>query len=148
MSIWCITCDCRQSEILNNMLPKRGFDDTEVPCPWEEFKSGVEDDVCNSCKSHLRLVKREPVVVEPAAIPEAPVIEHRITDFLDTKTSREELAIALKVLREFKSNENAEEWMFVSFKAWEKLEQLEEYLAFLVEGKPLAADTIAYMKKD
>lgn len=70
----------------------------------------------------------------------------KITDFLKTGTSVESLETALKVIREFKSCESNEEWLFVPFMAWSKLEQLQEYLEHLVEGKPLAADTIAYMQ--
>lgn len=65
-----------------------------------------------------------------------------ITDFLDTALSKEELAAALKVLREFKSKESSDEWLSIEFAAWSKLEQLEEFLAHLVEGAPLAEDTL------
>ncbi len=66
-----------------------------------------------------------------------------IIDFLKTSIDKEELKIALKVLKEFKSNESVEEYMFVSFSNWTKFEQLEEFLEFLVNEKPLKKDTLA-----
>jgi len=71
----------------------------------------------------------------------------KITDFLKTKRSKEELKIALDVLREFKDCESFEEWAGIPFHAWGKLEQLEEFLAHLVNGDPLARDTKAYIKR-
>lgn len=68
-----------------------------------------------------------------------------ITDFLKTKRKKSELKSALAVLREFKECESQEEWLMISFAAWAKLEQLEEFLANLVEGKALEPDTIRYM---
>lgn len=68
-----------------------------------------------------------------------------ITDFLKTQRSKEELTIALDVLREFKQCESELEWAMVMFATWVKLEQLEEFLGHLVEGTPLADDTIEYM---
>ena len=65
-----------------------------------------------------------------------------IIDFLKTSIDKEELKIALKVLKEFKSNESVEEYMFVSFSNWTKFEQLEEFLEFLVNEKPLKKDTL------
>lgn len=70
-----------------------------------------------------------------------------ITDFLKTLRSRAELETALAVLREFKANESEEEWLGIWFSAWVKLEQLQEFLEHLVEGKPLADDTLEYMKQ-
>lgn len=69
----------------------------------------------------------------------------KITDFLKTKRSKEELKVALKVLREFKKCESKEEWFMIPFSAWSKLEQLEEYLDHLVNKKKLREDTIKYM---
>jgi hypothetical protein len=69
-----------------------------------------------------------------------------ITDFLKTTRSKEELRTALNTLREFKECESQEEWLMISFAAWAKLEQLEEFLAHLVNGDALQEDTIAYMK--
>lgn len=66
-----------------------------------------------------------------------------IVNFLKTTRSKDELKHALEVLREFKSCESAEEWAMIPFAAWAKLEQLEEFLAHLVEGEPLADDTLA-----
>lgn len=70
-----------------------------------------------------------------------------ITDFLKTKRSKDDLKIALEVLREFKSNESPEEWVMIMFAAWTKLEQLQEFLSHLVEGEPLEEDTIDYMNR-
>lgn len=70
-----------------------------------------------------------------------------ITDFLKTKRTPEELRAALEVLKEFKEGENWQEWLSIPFSAWTKLEQLEEYLEHLVNGKPLKADTVEYMKR-
>lgn len=61
-----------------------------------------------------------------------------IIDFLKTKTPKKDLAIALKVLREFKKCESSSEWLWIPFAAWAKLEQLEEYLDHLANGKELA----------
>lgn len=69
----------------------------------------------------------------------------KITDFLKTKISKKELETTLKVIKEFKSCESSEEWMMISLSAWVKLEQLEEYLEYLVNGKKLDEDTIRYM---
>jgi len=71
-----------------------------------------------------------------------------ITDFLKQPHDPADLAAALKVLRAFKANESTEEWLAIRFMAWAKLEQLEEFLAHLVEGKPLEEDTVAYMKQE
>ena len=72
----------------------------------------------------------------------------KITDFLATPRPHAELQIALGILREFKACEGSEEWLAIPFAAWAKLEQLEEFLAYLVEGKPLAADTLAYIARE
>lgn len=68
-----------------------------------------------------------------------------ITDFLKTKRTPEELRAALDVIRDFKACESQEEWLAISFSAWVKLEQLEEFLDHLVNGVELADDTKAYM---
>ena len=68
-----------------------------------------------------------------------------ITDFLKTARTKEDLKIALEVLREFKSGETHREWINCPIIAWVKLEQLEEFLVYLVEGKPLENDTIEYL---
>jgi hypothetical protein len=70
-----------------------------------------------------------------------------ITDFLKTKRTKEELKAALKVLTEFKECESQEEWLEIPFMAWTKLEQLEEFLKYLVDGEPLEDDTVEYMKR-
>lgn len=70
-----------------------------------------------------------------------------IADFLRTKRSKKDLKAALDVIREFKDCESVEEWAMISFVAWAKLEQLEEYLGHLVDGDPLDADTIRYIKR-
>ena len=69
------------------------------------------------------------------------VKEKGIIGFLETKTRKDDLAITLKVLREFKGNESKEEYLSVMFAAWAKLEQLEEYLDYLVNGVDLRGDT-------
>ena len=56
-----------------------------------------------------------------------------ITDILETKRSKEELRIALDVVKEFKGGEDEIDWLFASFESWVKLEQLEEFLEHLVE---------------
>lgn len=65
-----------------------------------------------------------------------------ITDFLDTDTSKDDLAIALRVLREFKECESGEEWLMTPFVTWAKLEQMEKFLAHMVEGAALPEDTV------
>lgn len=70
-----------------------------------------------------------------------------ITEFLKTKRSKNELASALAVLREFKGCETEEEWLAIPFAAWAKLEQLEEFLSHLVEGADLNKDTKEYLKR-
>ena len=69
-----------------------------------------------------------------------------ITDLLKTTRPKEELKIALEILREFKNGETTEELLTCPFVAWSKLEQLEEFLEHLVEGKPLQDDTLEYME--
>lgn len=70
-----------------------------------------------------------------------------ITDFLRTNRSPSDLRTALEVLREFKSCESENERQSIPFSAWAKLEQLEEFLDHLVEGNPLHADTLEYIKR-
>ena len=70
-----------------------------------------------------------------------------ITDFLQTKRSREELKTTLEIIREFKAHESNEEYLAIPIAAWAKLEQLEEFLAHLVEGKRLQPDTLSYISK-
>ena len=70
-----------------------------------------------------------------------------ITDFLKTKRSKDELRVALDVLREFKACESMEEWAAIMFAAWAKLEQLEEFLDHLVNGASLQEDTKRYMAR-
>ncbi len=69
----------------------------------------------------------------------------KITDFLSTKRSKEDLTIALEILREFMDCESNEEWLAIPFAAWAKIEQLEEFLDHLVNDAPLKEDTINYM---
>lgn len=71
-----------------------------------------------------------------------------ITDFLKTTRSKEDLQIVLEVLQEFKNNESTEEWLMIPFEAWIKLEQLEEFLEYMVNEKPLKEDTIEYMNQN
>jgi hypothetical protein len=63
-----------------------------------------------------------------------------LIEFLSTKTSKDDLAAALRVLQEFKNLECDQEWM-APFSDWLRLEQLEEYLEFIVNGKPLSKET-------
>lgn len=72
-------------------------------------------------------------------------MKKKITDFLKTERSKEELKIALIVIREFKTFESMEEWMNIPFMTWFKLEQLEEFLDYLVFGKDLSDAAIEYM---
>jgi len=72
----------------------------------------------------------------------------KITDFLKTTTSKQDLSIALRVLREFKECESREEWFHIPFSAWAKLEQLEEFLDHLINRAKLKSDTLFYMKKE
>ena len=67
-----------------------------------------------------------------------------ITDFLKTSRTKRELKASLAILRDFKACESREECLEIPFMAWAKLEQLEEFLEHLVEGKALQADTIQY----
>ena len=71
-----------------------------------------------------------------------------ITDFLKTGYTKQDLETTLQVLKYFKSCESTEEWLGITFGAWAKLEQLEEYLEHLVNGKELQPDTIEYMGRD
>lgn len=71
-----------------------------------------------------------------------------ITDFLKTDRPKEELAIALDVLRHFKRCHTVHEDMAASIMSWTKLEQLEEFLAHKVEGEPLQPDTIEYISRN
>ena len=70
-----------------------------------------------------------------------------ITDFISKDIPRENLKTALDVVHAFRECESTEEWMFIPFEAWAKLEQLEEFLEHMVNGKPLKDDTIEYMKE-
>ena len=70
-----------------------------------------------------------------------------IAKFLQTTRSKEELRHALEVMREFKECESTAEWAMTPFEAWTKLEQMEEFWAHLVEGAPLAKDTVAYIER-
>ena len=71
-----------------------------------------------------------------------------ITDFLRTGRTKEELAAALEVLQDFKKCESATEWLALPFATWGKLEQLEEFLEYLVKDTPLKSDTLEYMKME
>ncbi|MBW1707963.1 MAG: hypothetical protein JRJ86_22855 [Deltaproteobacteria bacterium] len=71
-----------------------------------------------------------------------------IIDFLKTTCSKEDLKTTLEVLRKFKACESNEEWAMITFTAWAKLQQFEEFLEHLVEGKELAEDTIKYIAKN
>ena len=72
--------------------------------------------------------------------------EKVITDFLKTTRKKEDLQIALEVLKEFKGCESLDEWAFTYFHNWIKFEQFEEFLEHLVNGKELQEDTKEYIK--
>lgn len=69
-----------------------------------------------------------------------------LIDFLKTTRTKEELRHALDVLRDFKACEDWKEWAVIPFATWVKLEQMEEFLAHLVEGKPLEGDTLQVLQ--
>jgi len=69
----------------------------------------------------------------------------KITDFLSTETPKDKLKAALEVLKEFKRCESTNEYLSIPFVAWAKIEQLEEFLEYLVNDKPLEPDTVKYM---
>jgi hypothetical protein len=71
-----------------------------------------------------------------------------IADFLKTDRPKEDLKMALEVLREFKKCESTEEWAYTPFAVWSKLEQLEDFLEHLVEGTELEDDIIGEERKD
>ncbi len=68
-------------------------------------------------------------------------------DFLKTLTSKEKLAVALEVLREFKGCESTEEYLHRPFLTWTMFEMYEEYLDHLVNGSPLKPDTLSYIEQ-
>lgn len=70
-----------------------------------------------------------------------------IFNFLDTKISKTELKAALKVIKEFKKNESYSEWINTPFDCWYKIEQLEEFLEYIVNKKPLSEDTKELLDK-
>ncbi len=70
-----------------------------------------------------------------------------VIDFLKTNKSKDDLKAALAVVRAFKECESREEWLHITFGAWAKLEQLEEFLAHLVEGDPLKDDTLRVLER-
>jgi hypothetical protein len=70
-------------------------------------------------------------------------VKNGIIDFLKTNRSEAELRTALEVLREFKKCESAAEWGLCPFQAWVKLEQLEEFLAYLTDKEPMKDDARA-----
>jgi hypothetical protein len=55
--------------------------------------------------------------------------------FMRTTRPREELRVALDVIRDFKACENRDEWA-MPFHHWMRLEQLEDYLKLLVGDRP------------
>ena len=56
-----------------------------------------------------------------------------LSDFLNIKTPKDKLKIALKVIQKFKSYESHEEWLLNSFESWYMLEKLEEYFDILTK---------------
>jgi hypothetical protein len=71
----------------------------------------------------------------------------KITDFLFLNIPKKDLKITLSVIKKFKNCESVDEWLYISFIAWEKLEQLEEYLEYLVNNRKLDDSTIEYMRR-
>jgi hypothetical protein len=64
-----------------------------------------------------------------------------LIEFLKTSTPKEKLRTALEVLHEFKQCEAGFEFIAVPFAEWKRLEMLEEFLEYLVNGKELEGDT-------
>jgi hypothetical protein len=69
-----------------------------------------------------------------------------LVDFLKTQRSKEDLKIALDVLREFKGCESNQEFYAIPFDSWDMLENFEAFLAHLVEGSRLPGDFIACLE--
>jgi hypothetical protein len=65
-----------------------------------------------------------------------------IIDFLHKDIPQDKLENALEVLLIFKECESFEEQMAIPFAAWDKLEQLEEFLEHRVNNEELREDTI------
>ena len=72
--------------------------------------------------------------------------DRSISRFLVTTTPISDLRAALAVIREFKGCESLTENMLTPHYCWVKLEQLEEFLAHLVDGDPLEEDTINHLE--
>lgn len=53
--------------------------------------------------------------------------------FLQTKTSKGKLMVALEVIQEFKACESKVEWYYLNFDTRARLEQLEEMLEKLIK---------------
>jgi hypothetical protein len=60
-----------------------------------------------------------------------------IKAFIETDLPKEDLATALRVIREFKKCETLHDWAYTPFESWGWLEELEGYLDHLVNGTPL-----------
>lgn len=58
-----------------------------------------------------------------------------LKNFLKTQLAKDELKIALKVIKEYKSNEDLEEWLMHPFDYWVELENLERCLEYLINKK-------------
>jgi hypothetical protein len=71
-----------------------------------------------------------------------------ILDFLNEDFTIIELAGALKLLREFKKCHTSHEDLTPPLVAWSKLEQLEEYLDYMLYKTPLKNDTLEYIKQE
>ena len=56
-----------------------------------------------------------------------------LIDFLKTTRTKEELSLALDILKEFKNNESQNEWLNFPFESWARLEQLEDYIKILTD---------------
>ena len=70
-----------------------------------------------------------------------------LIEFLKTERTKEELQTTLAVLREFKACRSDAEYMKVPQLSWMRLDQLEEFLAYLANGEALPDDTRAAMAR-
>lgn len=70
-----------------------------------------------------------------------------ITDFLKKDIKKKDAKVTLALLRLFKAGESRKEWTFIPLVAWAKVEQFEEFLEYIVNGKQLEDDTLLELKK-
>jgi hypothetical protein len=69
-----------------------------------------------------------------------------LKDFLNTNRSLEELAAALETVRDFRECESHAESKSVSLESWHMTDVLEDMLAYLVEGQPMAQETMTQLQ--